>query len=120
MVNCLKRFDGKLFASCTDEVLRGNNINLYVNVIGSCEDFVKDSSNESVTSLVIPLTNKTVAIDITNNLVNKSDNVMVCSKPSAINIFYLIISLIVLAMDITLIVNLIILDFLHLLLLLLL
>jgi len=102
--NLISRFVQTYNLSETENFLY---VNLYVNVIGSCEDFVKDSVNESVTSLVIPLTSKTIAIDITNNLVNKNDNVMVCSRPSSMNIIFLIISLLILIADIILIVDLI-------------
>ena len=65
-------------------------INLYVDVIGSCDEFKKDATNESVTSLEIPLTNRTMAIDITNNLVNSDDNIMVCSRPSPLAFLYIV------------------------------
>ena len=83
-------------------------VNLYVDVIGSCNDFVDNLDNESITSLEIPLTNKTVAIDITNNLVNNEDNVMICSKSSPIYFVFIVISMIMLIIDIVLIVLLVV------------
>ena len=65
-------------------------INLYVDVIGSCDEFKKDATNESITSLEIPLTNRTMAIDITNNLVNNDENIMICNKTSPYNLLYII------------------------------
>ena len=80
----------------TENVLR---INLYVNVIGSCDDFNQDAASESITTLEIPLTNRTMAIDITNNLVNNDDNIMICSRPSPYTFMYII------AMVISLVIN---------------
>ena len=65
-------------------------INLYVDVVGSCDDFTSPSYNESITSLEIPLTNRTMAIDITNNLVNNDDNIMICSTPSPFSFIYIL------------------------------
>ena len=45
-------------------------INMYVNVVGSCELFEDNQTQESVMSLSIPLTTKTIAIDLSNNLIN--------------------------------------------------
>ena len=80
-------------------------INMYVGVKGSCDNDDEDN-NESVTTLEIPLTYKTMSIDIVDNLVNNDDNVMVCSKPLVINIVFLIISIIFFFFDIVLIVDL--------------
>ncbi len=66
-------------------------VNMYVSVIGSCEDF-NDSKNESVMTLTIPLTTKTMGIDLSNDLVNTEDNLMLCTKPSSVKYLYLIIS----------------------------
>jgi len=89
----------------TENLLR---INLYVDVIGSCEDFISDTANESITALEIPLTNKTMAFDITNNLVNNKDNIMICNKPSPMNFMFVIASLLAFIIDIILIINLVI------------
>lgn len=63
----------------TDSTL---TLNMYVEVNGSCEKFEEDSNNSTVLSLVIPLTTKTVGIDIKNNLVESKDNVMLCKNDS--------------------------------------
>ena len=83
-------------------------INLYVDVVGSCNDFSSDIKNESVTSLEIPLTKKTMAIDITNNLVDNADNIMICSRPSSVYYAFIILALIMFIIDVILIVSLII------------
>ena len=59
----------------TESVL---TINMYVNVIGACEDFEENQSKESVMSLSIPLTTKTVGVDLSNNLINNENLVMKC------------------------------------------
>lgn len=87
----------------TENVLR---VNLYVDVIGNCEEEI--NSNESVTTLEIPLTNKTMGIDIKNNLVDTDDNVMLCIKPSKSNYLYIAISIIAFIMAVILIVKLVI------------
>ena len=55
-------------------------VNMYVNVVGSCEDFVENKEKESVMSLQIPLTTKTMAIDLSDNLINSENNVMQCKS----------------------------------------
>ena len=65
-------------------------ISMYIDVIGSCESFENDSNNGSVISLVIPLTTKTVGIDIKNNLIEASDNVIVCNDSSPLTVLYAI------------------------------
>lgn len=56
------------------------NINMFIDVIGSCEEFEKNSEQESVMTLSIPLTTKTIAIDISDNLINSNNNVMQCKN----------------------------------------
>ena len=91
-----------------DDAVSTLYVNLYVDVVGSCDNVDYESSNESVTTLEIPLTNRTMAIDITDNLVNNEDNVMICSEPLPINILYVIISLVSLVVDVILVIYLII------------
>lgn len=75
-------------------------VNLYVDVIGSCDEFATDAANGSITSLEIPLTTRTMAIDITNNIVNSEDNIMICSKPSKWAFIYLVVMAIAIVIDI--------------------
>ena len=89
----------------TESVLK---VNLYVEVIGSCEEFERNTMNESITSLEIPLTNKTVAIDITNNLASNSEKIVVCGGNNPTNFIYLVFALLMLIVDVVLIVNLMI------------
>lgn len=75
------------------------SINMYITVDGTCEDFKENTNNESVMSLIIPLTTKTVGIDISNNLVNSEKNVMVCRNSNPLTILLLIASGILLISD---------------------
>lgn len=66
------------------------NINMYVNVLGSCEEFSSDSSKEAVITLSIPLTTKTVAIDFGDNLINSENNLLLCNKTNGSWIYILL------------------------------
>ena len=92
-----------------DEVDSTLTLNMYVEVNGSCEKFEEDSNNSTVLSLVVPLTTKTVGIDIKNNLVEASDNVMLCKNDSTFKqMILLVLSIIFLIVALGLIVKLII------------
>ena len=80
------------------------NINMYINVIGSCEDFAENNEKESVMSLSIPLTTKTMAIDISDNLINSENNLMQCKSIYPHSFMYLIIGIIFALVDLGLII----------------
>ncbi len=82
-----------------DDINSTLTVSMFINVLGSCESFENDSNNESVISLVIPLTTKTVGIDIKNNLIEASDNVIICNDASALTIIYIFISVLFLSVD---------------------
>ena len=63
-----------------DDINSTLTINMYIDVYGSCEEFEKDSNNQAVISLSIPLTTKTVGIDIDTRLINNANNVIICEK----------------------------------------
>lgn len=67
-------------------------INMHINVAGSCEEDAE--TKDSVVSLVIPLTTKTVAIDLSNNLVNTTNNVLECETGYKNNQVILILAVI--------------------------
>lgn len=90
-----------------DEINSTLSINMYITVDGSCDEFKEDTNNESVMTLTIPLTTKTVGIDISNNLVNSQDNVMVCKDNNPLTILFLIFSMLLLVVDIMIITKLI-------------
>ena len=82
-----------------DDISSTLTVSMFIDVVGSCEDFETDSNNESVISLVIPLTTKTVGIDIKNNLIEASDNVIVCNDASPLTVLYAIVSVLILVLD---------------------
>lgn len=66
-----------------DDIESNLTINMYVSVLGSCENFKTNKNQESLISLSIPLTTKTVEIDIGSNLINNENNVMQCKTDDA-------------------------------------
>ena len=68
-------------------------VKMYVEVIGDCEEFEENKSSKSELNLTIPLTTKTMAIEIANNLVANDDNIIVCNS-NGLAILFLIISII--------------------------
>ena len=72
-----------------NDVVSTLDVNMYVNVVGSCDDLENNTNNGSVMTLSIPLTLKTMGIDISNDLINTKDNIMLCSKPSKLNLLLL-------------------------------
>ena len=70
------------------------NINMYVNVVGSCEDFSDNQEKERVISLSIPLTEDTIAIDFVDDIVNSDNNVMKCDSSSFGNTIVLFLAII--------------------------
>ena len=57
-------------------------LKLKVKVVSSCEDFDNDENKESEISLVIPLSTKTMAIDITDNLADNNYKLVICDNSS--------------------------------------
>ena len=98
--NLVKKFLGIYNLDDTESFL---NINMYVNVIGSCEKFDNNHNQESVMSLVIPLTTKTMAIDISNNLINSENMVMLCKSVYTNNYVFLVFGLLFTIIDLGLI-----------------
>lgn len=82
-------------------------INMYVDVLGECEE-LGDGSTNSVVSLVIPLTTKTVAIDISYDLVDVgNESFMACKKANPIFYIYLVVSIVFILVAIILIYKLV-------------
>lgn len=88
-----------------DDVESVLTINMYVNIVGACEDFVKTEEKDAVISLSIPLTTKTIAIDIGSNLTNSQNNVMQCKNLDSNSIIFLIIGTTLSIIDLFLIVK---------------
>lgn len=83
-------------------------VNLIVDVLGSCEDFEQIEKNESITSLEIPLTNKTIAIDITDNLIDNNDKIMICNNTNNYNFVFMLLTIVSALLDFLFIFRLII------------
>lgn len=78
-------------------------IDMYVNTIGSCDDFEKNEENESVITLAIPLTTQTVAIELSDDLVETENNIMLC-KPNKWSFLLLVFAIIIFVIDLVLII----------------
>lgn len=68
-------------------------INMYVDILDSCSNFERGKNKETVVALTIPLTTKTVAIDISSNLVESDENVIICKKESNNTIIIITLSI---------------------------
>lgn len=87
-----------------DNTISTLNINMYINVIGACEEFGENKENESVISLSIPLTTNTVAIDLSDNLVNAENKLMQCKEVYENSFIFIIFGTLFSIIDIILIV----------------
>ena len=90
-----------------DNVISTLTVKMYVVAVGSCDDFVSDSNNESMISIDIPLTTKTMNIEISDSLVESSNNIMICKKNTSSVILILIISIILLLLTLFIIYKLV-------------
>lgn len=68
------------------------NINMYVDVASTHEKFEDKETKDSVITLSIPLTAKTMAIDLSNNLVNSEDNLLQYKPTTSRGIMYLVLA----------------------------
>ena len=80
------------------------SINMYVDFYGNCGNLEKDNKN-SVIKLVIPLTRKTVAIDMSSDVTNTTDSYINCGKGNSV--IFLVLALLACGIDICLIVELV-------------
>lgn len=99
--NLIKNFINIYGLDDTESVL---TINMYINVLGSCEDFEDNKQHESVMSLSIPLTTKTMAIDISNDLINSENNIMQCKSVYSNNFIFIIFGILFGIIDLGLII----------------
>ena len=75
-----------------------------IKVLGECED-IKDTDKTSTVSLSIPLTTKTVAIDISKSLVDaKQENFMACIEKSPFNFLFLVVAVVMFLIEIIVLV----------------
>lgn len=84
------------------------NINMYVKIIGLFDEEENSNGKESIISLSIPLTTKTIAIDLSDNLVNSEDNVLRCKSSDRSYLISLILGILFLLADLVLIMIIII------------
>lgn len=54
------------------------NVNMYIKINGTTKKFARDENDEYIVSLEIPLTTKTVAINLNSNLVGCEDELIIC------------------------------------------
>ena len=80
------------------------NLNMYVNVIGSCEEFEDKQKQEKVITLSIPLSQDTLAIDFVDNTVNSSNNVMKCNTNNDNSFIFIIVGIFLTIFDFGLII----------------
>ena len=78
-------------------------IDMGINTISSCEDFIENEKNKSVISLTIPLTTKTVAIEMSNDLIDTENNIMLCEENTSNNVI-LLLAILFLILDFVVIV----------------
>lgn len=83
------------------------NINMYVKVLGDCET-IEDANKNSVFSLKMPLTEKTISIDVEKDLIDSNkEQFMACTNKNNFIYLYLVIGFILLFVSIFMIYNLI-------------
>lgn len=87
-----------------DDIESTLNINMYVNVISSCDEFAEDNSNQSVVTLSIPLTTKTVGIDINSNIIDNTNNILACKDNDGFNVLMIVLILTTTISDLALII----------------
>lgn len=77
-------------------------VNMYITTIGTCENIKDSKKQDSVIGISIPLTTKTISIDISDNLID-NNNIMLCNDNYSNNIVFIILGIIFLILDISLI-----------------
>ncbi len=55
------------------------NVNMHVSVAGDCEDYSESVSKTTTMSVIVPLTQKTISIDVSDNIISSKNNVLQCS-----------------------------------------
>ena len=88
-----------------DDIESTLDIVMYVTAEGNCEEKVENADNESTISLSIPLTTKTMAIDIESDLIDAS-SFLACEEKSDLSILILFALLITAGVDLFLIYSL--------------
>lgn len=84
----IKKFVSTYKLDGTESNLR---VNMRVSVAGDCEDYSENVSKATTLSVIIPLTQNTISIDVSDNIVNTSNNVLQCSTLKEEDKIYLIL-----------------------------
>lgn len=63
-----------------DNVISTLTINMYVNVVGNCEEFKNESNNQSVISIEMPLNKKTVEITTRDSISEVPNKILLCDR----------------------------------------
>lgn len=78
------------------------NINMNVSVAGDCEDYSESVSKATTMSVMVPLTQKTISIDVSDNIISSKNNVLQCSTLKEEDNVYLILGIIFLIIALSL------------------
>lgn len=81
------------------------NLNMYVNVIGSCEEFDDNQKQEKIITLSIPLSENSFAIEFIDNTINSTDNVMICDIDSTRTGIFIIMMIALVLIEVCLIIS---------------
>lgn len=79
-------------------------INMYVSVAGDCEEYSESVSKTTTMSVVVPLTQKTISIDVSDNIINTKNNVLQCSTLKAEDKVYIVLGVLFLIIALALVV----------------
>ena len=72
-----KRFVNVYGLENTTSILQ---LNMYVNVVGNCEDFEGESNNQSVITIEMPLNTKTLDIVYKDSIAEVPNKILICDK----------------------------------------
>ena len=81
------------------------NINMYINIVGSCEEFVDNQEEIKVVTLSIPLAEDTISIDFVDNMGNSTNNVMKCNSESKNSFMFLLLGVGLMVVEVVLIIS---------------
>lgn len=85
-----------------DDVESVLTIDMNINTVGNCDDFKENEKNSSTISLTIPLTKKTIAIELSNDLIETENNILLCNSNN-FNYFVLGSAIILMLLDFVLV-----------------
>lgn len=86
-----------------DEITSTLNINMYITAKGKCDGYETENNGDTVISLTIPLTTKTVAIDMESNLVEQENKLTLCKTDNYSSIIIIVLMITLIGIDIFLI-----------------